>query len=194
MVTSRRTLTGLITRHGAHHLPLDTLRENEARALLARRLGPERVAAEPAAVAELVGLCGGLPLALGIIAGRAHAQSCVPLAEFTADLRGLGLGALEDDDPATGLPTVLSWSYRALTTQQQVGVRREQVHRGQADKRRHDHGDRPRSVLQHTGVRAWRARGGPENRDLLRHQTVRRDRSIRSIQELECQKWWSDQT
>ncbi|MET0234200.1 MAG: BTAD domain-containing putative transcriptional regulator [Kibdelosporangium sp.] len=120
IVTSRRTLTGLITRHGAHHLALDTLTDDEARALLCRRLGAARVAAEPQAVAELVGLCGGLPLALGIIAGRAHTHPRVPLAEFAADLRGLGLGALEDDDPATGLTSVLSWSYRALTTQQQV--------------------------------------------------------------------------
>lgn len=120
VVTSRRTLTGLITRHGAHHLPLDTLTDDEAQALLTRRLGTARVAAEPHAVAELIELCGGLPLALGLIAGRAHAHPHIPLAEFAADLRSLGLGAFEDDDPATGLPAVLSWSYRALTTQQQV--------------------------------------------------------------------------
>ncbi|MET0233935.1 MAG: tetratricopeptide repeat protein, partial [Kibdelosporangium sp.] len=106
--------------HGAHHLALDTLTDDEARALLCRRLGAARVAAEPQPVAELVGLCGGLPLALGIIAGRAHTHPRVPLAEFAADLRGLGLGALDDDDPATGLTSVLSWSYHALTTQQQV--------------------------------------------------------------------------
>jgi tetratricopeptide (TPR) repeat protein len=120
VVTSRRTLTGLITRHGAHHLNLDTLDQDEARALLTRRLGTARVEAEPHAVAELVGLCSGLPLALGIIAGRAHAYPRVPLAEFAADLRDLGLGALEDDDPATSLSTVLSWSYRTLTIKQQV--------------------------------------------------------------------------
>ncbi|MCS7478701.1 BTAD domain-containing putative transcriptional regulator [Umezawaea endophytica] len=120
LVTSRKTLTGLITRHGAHHLTLDTLGDDAARALLTRRLGAARVAAEPDAVAELVGLCGGFPLALGIIAGRAYAHPDVPLAEFAADLRGLGVDALEDDDPATSLPTVLSWSFRALTTQQQI--------------------------------------------------------------------------
>jgi predicted ATPase len=120
VVTSRRTLTGLITRHGAHHLTLDTLSGDEARALLARRLGTARVAAEPEAVDELVGLCGGFPLALGIIAGRAHTHPRVPLAEFAAELRDLGLGALEDDEPTTSLPAVLSWSYSALTTQQQV--------------------------------------------------------------------------
>jgi DNA-binding SARP family transcriptional activator/tetratricopeptide (TPR) repeat protein len=119
VVTSRRTLTGLITRHGAHHLPLNTLSDAEARALLTRRRGAARVAAEPQAVAELIRLCGGLPLALGIIAGRTHTHPRIPLAEFAAELRDLGLGALEDDDPTTGLSTMLSWSYRALTTQQQ---------------------------------------------------------------------------
>lgn len=119
LVTSRRTLTGLITRHGAQHLALDPLRDNEARAVLARRLGAARVEREPQAVEELVGLCGGLPLALGIIAGRALANPRVPLAELAAELRGLGLSALDDDDPGTALPTVLSWSYHSLTTEQQ---------------------------------------------------------------------------
>jgi DNA-binding SARP family transcriptional activator/tetratricopeptide (TPR) repeat protein len=119
VVTSRRTLTGVITRHGAHHLTLDTLRDTEARALLIRRLGTARLAAEPEAAAELVELCGGLPLALGLIAGRAHAHPDVSLAELAAGLRELGVEALEDQDPAACLPTVLSWSYRALSTQQQ---------------------------------------------------------------------------
>ncbi|MEU4770183.1 BTAD domain-containing putative transcriptional regulator [Actinosynnema sp. NPDC023794] len=119
LVTSRKTLSGLITRHGAHHVTLDTLSDGEAHALLARRLGAARVTAEPQAVAELIRLCGGLPLALGIIAGRVHTRPRIPLAEFAAELRDLGLDAFEDDDPTTGLSTVLSWSYRALTTQRQ---------------------------------------------------------------------------
>ncbi|HEX7309101.1 AfsR/SARP family transcriptional regulator [Lentzea sp.] len=118
LVTSRTTLTGVVTRHSAHHLALGTMDDDQARALLVRRLGPDRVAAEPDAVTELIGFCGGLPLALGIIAARAHTHPGVPLAEFAADLRELGMAALED--PATGLPTVLSWSYRALTTEQRA--------------------------------------------------------------------------
>ncbi|TWP54026.1 tetratricopeptide repeat protein [Lentzea tibetensis] len=120
VVTSRRTLTDLITRHNAHHLTLDTLTDDDARALLTRRLGTARVAAEPEAVGELIGSCCGFPLALGIIAGRAHAHPRAPLAEFAAELRDVGVSALEDDDPAAGLPTALSWSYRALPAQQQV--------------------------------------------------------------------------
>ncbi|MFI6302273.1 ATP-binding protein [Amycolatopsis thailandensis] len=120
LVTSRRTLTGLITRRGAQHLSVDTLDEDDAHTLLARRAGAERADAEPTAVAELVSLCGGLPLALGIIAGRAHAHPHVPLAEFAAELRDLGISALEDEDTTVSLPAVLSWSYRALAREQQA--------------------------------------------------------------------------
>jgi tetratricopeptide (TPR) repeat protein len=122
LVTSRRTLTTVIARHSGRHLALDALDVTEARALLTRRLGEARTTAEPGVVDELIRLCGGFPLALGIVAARAQAQSHVPLREFVAELRGLGLAALDDDDPAASLPTVLSWSYRALTERQQKSL------------------------------------------------------------------------
>ncbi|MCC8246438.1 ATP-binding protein [Saccharothrix luteola] len=119
VVTSRRVLTGLITRHGARHLSLHVLADGEARALLARRLGEARVAAEPGAVAELVDWCRGFPLALGLLAGRAHAHPDLPLAELAAELRELGVEALDDeDDPTASLAAVLAGSYRALTAEQ----------------------------------------------------------------------------
>jgi predicted ATPase len=71
LVTSRNQLTGLAVADGAHLLSLDVLTGAEARDLLARRLGSGRVAAEPAAAAELIRLCAGLPLALAIAAARA---------------------------------------------------------------------------------------------------------------------------
>jgi tetratricopeptide (TPR) repeat protein len=120
VITSRRTLTQLIARHGARHLALDTLSTEDAHALLSQRMGMARVRAEPGAAAELIELCGGFPLALGIIAGRAHAHPQTPLAEIANELRVLGLGALEDEDPAASLPTVLSHSYRALTASQRT--------------------------------------------------------------------------
>ncbi|MBW4718336.1 tetratricopeptide repeat protein [Saccharothrix sp. SC076] len=116
LVTSRNRLTGLITGHSARHLPLDALADEEARALLADRLGADRVAAEPAAVAELVALCGGYPLALSIVAGQVAAGT--PIADVVADLREFGLDALADGDPAASLPAVFSWSHRALTAEQ----------------------------------------------------------------------------
>ena len=116
LVTSRSTLAGLITRHGAHHLHLDVLTDAEARALLTARLGADRVAAEPDAV-------DGADRAVRRLSRWRWASSppappptrTVPLAEFAAELRDLGLDALDDDDPTASLPAVLSWSYRALT-------------------------------------------------------------------------------
>ncbi|MBW4718180.1 AfsR/SARP family transcriptional regulator [Saccharothrix obliqua] len=114
LVTSRTRLPGLVTGHGAHHVPLDVLSAREAHALLTARLGVTRVAAEPAAVGELVALCGGFPLALSIVAGQAHTRPDRSLADLATELRDLGLAALADDDPAASLPAVLSWSRRTL--------------------------------------------------------------------------------
>ncbi|MCX5053973.1 MULTISPECIES: helix-turn-helix domain-containing protein [unclassified Streptomyces] len=117
-VTSRNRLLGLITGHGAHHLSVDTLTDAEARELLVARLGSARIEAEPAAVAELVGLCGGFPLALSIIAGRAQAHLHLSLADLADELRDDVLDVLDDADPAASLPAVLSLSRRALSDEE----------------------------------------------------------------------------
>ncbi|MEU4524607.1 BTAD domain-containing putative transcriptional regulator [Amycolatopsis sp. NPDC024027] len=97
LVTCRTRLASLIDRHGARHLQLDVLTHDEARALLAARLGADRVAAEPGAVDELVALCGGYPLALSITARHAATRPDVPLTEIGAELRELGLEMLDHD-------------------------------------------------------------------------------------------------
>ncbi|WP_157495258.1 BTAD domain-containing putative transcriptional regulator [Kutzneria sp. 744] len=114
VVTSRNRLTGLVTAHDARRVPLEVLSEDEARGLLAVRLGPSRVHAERTAVDELIDRCGGLPLALSVIAGRAG----LSLSAAASELRESGLDGLADDDPSASLPTVLSWSYEALTEEQ----------------------------------------------------------------------------
>jgi DNA-binding SARP family transcriptional activator/tetratricopeptide (TPR) repeat protein len=118
LVTSRTRLSGLVTGHGAHHFALDVLTDDEAHDLLAARLGLKRIRAEPGSVVELIRLCGGFPLALSIIAGRAQAHPDLSLAAPAAELREAGLEALDDGDPVASLPAVLSWSYHALTDEQ----------------------------------------------------------------------------
>jgi DNA-binding SARP family transcriptional activator/tetratricopeptide (TPR) repeat protein len=118
LITSRDHLHGFIARHGAHPIRLDVLTDPEAHALLTVALGPGRAAADAPAVADLIELCSGLPLALGLVAARAVADPHLPLTDVVDDLRTLGLDALESEDPTASLPTVLSWSLRHLTDRQ----------------------------------------------------------------------------
>jgi tetratricopeptide (TPR) repeat protein len=99
-------------------LPLDLLGADEARDLLAQRLGTDRVTAEPAAVDELIERCARLPLALAIVAARAAAQPGLPLAALAAELRHPDdrLDTLATGDAGTDLRSVFSWSYRQLAT------------------------------------------------------------------------------
>jgi tetratricopeptide (TPR) repeat protein len=121
LVTGRTRLASLIDRYGAHHVQLDVLTRQEARTLLAARLGTDRVAVEPHAVDELIELCKGYPLALSITARNAATRPAIPLAEIATELRELGLEMLDHDtDPAASLPTVLSWSLRRLTDEQRT--------------------------------------------------------------------------
>jgi DNA-binding SARP family transcriptional activator/tetratricopeptide (TPR) repeat protein len=118
LVTSRNHLTGLVASHGAHAVTLDLLDAHESRAVLAERVGTDRVAAEPEAVDEIVDRCAGLPLALTIVAARAACWPDLPLRAF-ADQFGSGparLDALDAGDPAADVRTVFSWSYRALSS------------------------------------------------------------------------------
>jgi tetratricopeptide (TPR) repeat protein len=117
LVTSRNQLTGLAAVDGGHSLILDLLSPQEARDLLAHRLGAGRAAAEPEAVEELIGLCARLPLALNITAARAAARPGFPLAVFAAQLRQARgrLAALDAGDVTADVRAVFSWSYRALS-------------------------------------------------------------------------------
>jgi tetratricopeptide (TPR) repeat protein len=117
LVTSRNQLPGLVAVDGAHSLALDLLTPQEARDLLAHRLGAERVAAEPESVEELIELCARLPLALNITAARAAARPAFALAVFATQLREARgrLTALDAGDVTADVRAVFSWSYRALS-------------------------------------------------------------------------------
>ncbi|MER7274922.1 tetratricopeptide repeat protein [Dactylosporangium sp. NPDC000244] len=114
LVTSRHRLTGLVAAEGAQPVLLDLLPADEARALLTRRLGAERIRAEAEAVDAIVERCARLPLALAVAAARAATRPGLPLASLAAELADR-LDALHGDEPGTDVRAVLDCSYRQLT-------------------------------------------------------------------------------
>jgi DNA-binding SARP family transcriptional activator len=117
VVTSRGQLAGLAAADGARLLSLDLLADAEARQMLSARLGTDRAAAEPGAVAEIARLCAYLPLALAVAAARAAARPGLPLAALAAELRDTAgrLDVLDTGDPAASVRAVFSWSARQLS-------------------------------------------------------------------------------
>ncbi len=73
------------------------------------------MAEEPDVVADLVSWCGGLPLALSIVAARAAMDPDFPLAVFAGELREQPLDALDAGEIGTNLRAVFSWSVAALS-------------------------------------------------------------------------------
>ncbi|MET0132456.1 MAG: BTAD domain-containing putative transcriptional regulator, partial [Kibdelosporangium sp.] len=120
LVTSRDHLAGLVVSHGAQPMLLDVLPHDDARALLTSRLDATRLVEEPDAVASILDSCSGLPLALGVVAGRAAMLHRLPLEVLALELREAAtrLGALELGDADTGVRAVLSSSYAALAPEQ----------------------------------------------------------------------------
>lgn len=117
IVTSRNRLEGLTVREGARRIALDNLSTQEAIALLAERMGAERIAAEPDATTALLDSCARLPLALSIAAARAASQPDLTVSGLVAQLRDqrgrLDVLDLGDDD--LSLRAVFSWSYNVLS-------------------------------------------------------------------------------
>ncbi|WP_330279232.1 winged helix-turn-helix domain-containing protein [Streptomyces sp. NBC_00569] len=118
VVTSRNRLGDLVAHDGAHALPLDLLQPDEARALLSRTLGTERVDDDVHAVDELIRLCGSLPLALRVAAARLAGDPALRTADLVAEMtEGNKLEALAPDGDANSpLRKAFSVSYRVLAS------------------------------------------------------------------------------
>jgi DNA-binding SARP family transcriptional activator/tetratricopeptide (TPR) repeat protein len=117
VVTSRNQLTSLIAANAAHPVTLDLLTPDEAQQLLARRLGTDRIAAEPDAVQEIITRCARLPLALTLVAAHAAIRPHTGLRSLADELRDTQhrWQTLTGDDPTTDVRTLFSWSYHTLT-------------------------------------------------------------------------------
>ncbi len=121
LVTARTRLAGLA---GAQLRELDTLDPDEAAVLLARLLGADRVADEPAAAKRLAEQCGGLPLALRIVAARLAVRRHWSLDQLSTRLdderRRLDELAVGDQEVRASI----ALSYHALDPQARTALRR----------------------------------------------------------------------
>ena len=116
VMTSRMQLTELTTTDGAKLVNLDVLDAFDGAQLLSARLSADRARDEPQAVRELVALCGGLPLALVIVAARA-ATSGWRLSLIAAQLSDARqrLDALDLGDSITDIRSVFAWSCQQIS-------------------------------------------------------------------------------
>lgn len=87
VVTSRDPLLDLISTAAARLVRLEPLSWNDAHCLLARRLGGDRLIAEPAAARGIIARCGRLPRALATFAAQAATRPDRSLVELARELR-----------------------------------------------------------------------------------------------------------
>ncbi|MFD3915978.1 BTAD domain-containing putative transcriptional regulator [Streptomyces sp. NPDC058603] len=131
LVTSRRGLAGLMATHGGSVHRLSTLDPAESRQLLAAVLGPERVAAEPAAAGELAGVCGHFPLSLRIAAARLLTRPGLRVEDCVAWLaEDLPARLSLADDPRLSVPQVFGGALRRLEPRWREAFHRLGDHEG----------------------------------------------------------------
>ncbi|MDB1089813.1 tetratricopeptide repeat protein [Streptomyces sp. ACA25] len=126
MITSRRRLTAI---PGVRPLSLDVLPMDDAVALFRQRVGPDRSPTDTEA-AEIVRLCGRLPLAIEILSSRFNSRpswSAAHLIERLSHSNGILMEMrTEDRDVARAFEL----SYRSLTNGQQTAFRHLALHTG----------------------------------------------------------------
>jgi tetratricopeptide (TPR) repeat protein len=128
LVTSRRRLTGL---DQASAVSVDLLPMAEAVQLFATTAGGHRVAAEPPALlAEVVELCGRLPLAIRIAAARLRSRPTWSVTYLAERLRDHQERLVELDVGEQGIAAALDLSYQQLTPELRRVYRRIGLHPG----------------------------------------------------------------
>jgi tetratricopeptide (TPR) repeat protein len=115
VVTSRSRLGSLIS-EGARFVAVDRLGVWDGVELLSQAVGLLRIKAEPGPARELVGLCGGLPIALCVAAARLVSRPKWTVEKVVADLvderRRLARLSFGDD---LSVKAVFDVSYQALS-------------------------------------------------------------------------------
>ncbi len=127
LVTSRRHLSAL---DDATAVSLDTLPGKEAAALLVRLAGRAELSPDDPAVREIIGLCGFLPLAIGMVARQLNHHPTWTAARRAAELAAavdrLELMATEN----LSVAAAFNLSYADLSGDQQRLFRRLGLHPG----------------------------------------------------------------
>lgn len=106
VVAADKELGELVTLHGAELIRLEPLDAAAGADLLACAAGADRVAAEPEAASRLVELCGGLPLAIRLAAGRMRLEPHLSVADYVHELddeAGRLEGLAPDETPVLSL-------------------------------------------------------------------------------------------
>ena len=127
LVTSRRRLTGM---EEAAPVSLGTLPPGEAADLFVRLAGRSRLQPTDAAVAEVTGLCGYLPLGIRLVAAGLCHHPAWTVADLAAELASARdrLAALRAED--VSVAAAFDLSYQDLTAGQQRLFRRLGLHPG----------------------------------------------------------------
>jgi tetratricopeptide (TPR) repeat protein len=119
VITSRLRLTELVVQHGIPSITVRPFDVGQSMELLLGRIG-RRAAEAPEALRTLGDLCGGLPLALNLVADRAASRAGAPLRSLVDQLRDretlLTIGN-DGDGPDGSLQAIFSLSYDALSVE-----------------------------------------------------------------------------
>lgn len=131
IVTSRQRLTTLSATTGARRVRVEPMPPAEAAELLSIRLGSGRHV-DPDDRVRLVGLCGGLPLVITVLAEHVATSGAARLSSFAQQLnrRQLITDIGEDGDGSAIAKTFFTWSYRSLAPPDQRLFRLLGLHPG----------------------------------------------------------------
>lgn len=116
LITSRNSLTGVVLQ-GGRIVELHPLDGDASRSFLVDRLGPKWTSSSEDAVATVIEICGGIPLALAIVAARVETSRALS-AVIVADQLGKQpspLTFMATGEEGADIATVFSWSLTHLS-------------------------------------------------------------------------------
>jgi tetratricopeptide (TPR) repeat protein/DNA-binding XRE family transcriptional regulator len=121
LITSRGKLTALA---GARNIPLDVFSLDESSELLVRLADRARLDRSDSAIQQIAGLCGNLPLALGMLGSQLHCNPALTPGDLATELIQAGDLPEEIHAERATVGAALDLSYRDLSEDQQRMFRR----------------------------------------------------------------------